>query len=68
MNLKHEMFWNVYTATGSNLNAIMNLKHEMFWNDISNLKLTICAKWTLNMKCFEILEKTQQLYFLANEP
>ena len=33
----------------------MNLKHEMFWNTSLVISLPVNARWTLNMKCFEIL-------------
>ena len=32
MNLKHEMFWNLFAISLKPLVISMNLKHEMFWN------------------------------------
>ena len=46
----------------------MNLKHEMFWNDNKKTDSKKDEKWTLNMKCFEILIPILIDLFHLNEP
>lgn len=45
MNLKHEMFWNIYRDTYTEVTKDMNLKHEMFWNYRSAARSFINNQW-----------------------
>ena len=68
MNLKHEMFWNNVPKLFENNKDKMNLKHEMFWNNTSPPGEFTLRLWTLNMKCFEIMEAFVNVTANINEP
>ena len=49
------MFWNSIGLAKLLFLGLMNLKHEMFWNIKDTDVFINTIKWTLNMKCFEML-------------
>ena len=55
MNCKLEKFWNDLLDFLLFVELFMNCKLEKFWNKENNMSYTKIAKWTVNLKSFEIL-------------
>ena len=55
MNYKLEKFWNPKCPTSFLEVLSMNYKLEKFWNTQKAAIIQILARWTINLKSFEIL-------------
>jgi len=60
MNYKLEKFWNKILIKIVLMFTIMNYKLEKFWNIHYSIFSPPFARWTINLKSFEITEKEAQ--------